>query len=225
MIKLVAFDWNGTLLADTNACVKAESKARKYFGYRPTTVKELQKTFDIPIKKYWLEMGMKKSFFNKNSDKIQHEFYKHYEPLESHCRSRAGAKKLLLWLQGEKINAVIYSNHKKAHIFKQLRRLKISHLVDGILARAKNDNSHVHFRNKEYKLKKFIDKNNIKPKEIISVGDTIEEIEIGKKLKVHTIALTGGYNSIKRLKAAKPDFIIHNLNQTIQIIKNINEQS
>ncbi|MCX6796868.1 MAG: HAD family hydrolase [Candidatus Doudnabacteria bacterium] len=221
MIKLVAFDWNGTLLADTNASVKAESKVLEHFGFKPTTVKEFQKTYDIPIKKYWIGMKMNEKLFERKADEIHGIFNKHYEPLENSCRSRAGTRVLLKWLKNKNILSIIYSNHPKEHIRKQLHRLGLSYLINEILGRSQNDNSHLHARSKEDKLKKFAAQNKIKPSEIISVGDTIEEIEIGTKLGLRTIALTGGYNSIKRLKAAKPDFLIHNLNEIPKIIQKL----
>lgn len=61
-----------------------------------------------------------------------------------------------------------------------------------------------------------------KSKEVLVVGDTEEEIEIAKQFGCRSVGLTGGNISAARLKAAKPDFLIHNLNQLKSIINNSN---
>ena len=70
----------------------------------------------------------------------------------------------------------------------------------------------------------YIKQNKFKPNEVISVGDTEEEIEIGKKYGYHTVAITGGFNSTGRLKKHKPDFLIHNMKDLIGIIKKLNKK-
>lgn len=52
-----------------------------------------------------------------------------------------------------------------------------------------------------------------------SIGDTREEVEIGKELGFKTVALTGGNNSTKILRSAKPDFLIHSLVELKEILK------
>ena len=76
-------------------------------------------------------------------------------------------------------------------------------------------------RNKQEKLKLYIHKNNLLYQETIIVGDTIEEIEIGKKLGIPTVAVTGGFCTSKRLKSAKPDYLVTSLKEIPEIIKNL----
>jgi len=59
-----------------------------------------------------------------------------------------------------------------------------------------------------------------KKDDIIIVGDSLEEIEIGKNLGIKTVAITNGYVSTARLKAAKPDFLINTLTELIDIVEN-----
>ena len=76
-------------------------------------------------------------------------------------------------------------------------------------------------RSKKDKLKAFIKAHNFLPTETLIIGDTIEEIEIGKELGIITIAITQGNTSTPRLKTAKPDYLISDLKQVIDIIKKI----
>jgi phosphoglycolate phosphatase len=223
MIKLVAFDWNGTLLADTKAAFLADNEAFKKFGRRPMSIKNYQKFFCIPIKTYWIKNGFSENHFKKHHVEINKIFCKTYEPLADICRSRTGTKVALDFLSKNKINAIIYSNHTIPDIERQLRRLHISSRFKTILARIHGDRSHMHNRGKERKLQEYVKKHKLKPFEVVSVGDTEEEIEIGKKYGFYTIAITDGYNNAARLKKHHPDFLIHNMRDLISIIKKLNK--
>jgi phosphoglycolate phosphatase-like HAD superfamily hydrolase len=87
-----------------------------------------------------------------------------------------------------------------------------------------SDDSQIFKRSKEQKLIDYVSRNKIKPKQVISIGDSEEEIEIGKKCGFYSVALTGGWNSTNRLKKHKPDFLIHNLSEVKNIIKRLNRK-
>jgi phosphoglycolate phosphatase-like HAD superfamily hydrolase len=221
MIKLIAFDWNGTILADTNAVVSAESATRLHFGLPGTNLKEFREQYDIPIKTYWINAGFDPKVFEEKSHEIHLVFLKHYEPQEALCRTRSGVRNILAWLREQKIKNVIFSNHIVLHIQKQSKRLKIAEYFDGILARNTiDDSSHMTAHGKAEKLYHYVQNLRLKPKEVLTVGDTVEEVEIGQKFGYTTVALTDGYQSTKRLKAAKPDFLIRNLIDLKKIIQN-----
>ncbi len=222
MIKLVAFDWNGTLLADVSAVIKTYDIILPAFGLKPVSLKRFQEIFEIPIINYWIKMGFKEKDFYKNGDKIQLLFQHHYEFFAKKSRTRAGTRATLIWLKKQNIECIIYSNHIVPEIKKHLPRLKIENYITHILAREPGDHSHLHSRGKAEKLRKFVQLKKIKPSEVVSVGDTGEEIEIGKEFGYHTVAISGGFNSIKRLKKHHPDFLIHNMRELIGVIKKLN---
>ncbi len=224
MIKLVAFDWNGTLLSDTFASVKADNIALKKLGIKRTiTLNEFQKCFHIPISQYWTALGMKRSFFEKHANQIEIIFHDFYEPIADKCRTRTGSKVTLSWLSKNSVQSIIYSNHIKSKIMGQLVRLKLNSFITTILAREQRDNSLLHSRGKEQKLCDYVKKNKLKPQEVVSIGDTEEEIEIGKANGFYTVGITGGYNTAARLKKHRPDFLIHNMKELIPIIKKLNK--
>jgi phosphoglycolate phosphatase-like HAD superfamily hydrolase len=223
MIKLVAFDWNGTILADTNAVVKSESATRIHFGLPPTNLKEFQQQYTIPIRDYWLTAGFDPQIFDRKADDIHKIFIKHYEPLENLSRTRSGTSKILKWLAQKNIKSIIFSNHIIPHVEKQAKRLQIFHYLNQVLARNSiEDSSHMINKGKGKKLFSYVQSMKLKPTEVIAVGDTTEEIEIGQKFGYYTVALTGGYHSVARLKKAKPDFLINNLAELQKILYKLN---
>ncbi|OGE87608.1 MAG: hypothetical protein A3J07_02730 [Candidatus Doudnabacteria bacterium RIFCSPLOWO2_02_FULL_49_13] len=218
-IKLVAFDWNGTIFADTNLVVRAMSHTLVKFRLKPTNLKELQHKMVVPFKLYWLAMGMKLKDFERNVLTIRKTYFTYYEPREGLCRTRAGSREILDWLETQKINKVIFSNHMESHIRKQLKRLEIDSFKDILGFTTVEDTSLMHKRGKESQLEEYVIKNRLKPNEVLVVGDTTEEIEIGKKFGYVTVALSGGNSSTRRLKATKPDHLIHHLKKLKNIIQ------
>lgn len=222
MIKLIAFDWNGTLLADTKTTLNSSNKSFVRYGLKPITIHEFRKTFTIPIIKFWQKNGLEK---NINFFKQSILFHNDYNQDANFTRTRSGAKLILEWLQKNHIQSIIFSNHISPEITKQLIRLNIFQYFNNILARSIDDHSHVLQKSKDKKLNELVSKLKIRPFEIMLVGDTEEEIEIGKKFGYYTVAITGGYNTTARLKKHHPDFLIHNLKDLIPIIKKINSHS
>lgn len=222
MIKLVAFDWNGTLFADTYAVFESNNGAFKLLGLEPVSFRIFQKYFDVPVKKYYLAIGVSEHQLEKYSEEIAKTFHDDYEPRAARVRTRAGARQLLHWLSKGEINAVIFSNHITEEIHKQLVRLKIQNYISSVIANSSRQSS-FKIRNKKDKLKNYLSVNGLSAQEVVIIGDTIEEVQIGKDLGVHTIALTHGNCSIKRLKESGPDHLISNLKEVISIINKLNK--
>lgn len=220
MIKLVVFDWNGTLFADTYAIVYGVDAVFKLLGLKPPSLRQIQNHYDTPVTKTYLGLGAPKELLGKKSKEIAHAFHSTYEPRAKHIRSRAHAKALLKFLRKEKIETIIVSNHIDEPIRKQLRRLKMEKYFSTILANIELSSS-LYGRNKLEKVKKHMREKKILGNETIVVGDTLEEIEIGKELNATTVAITHGNCSTKRLKMARPDYVINSLLEVIKIVQSL----
>lgn len=221
MIKLVAFDWNGTLFADTSAILDSVNEVLKLVRLKPVSLKTFQKYFDVPVTKTYIGIRIPEEIINHKSSEITKTFHSSYEKRGSKVRTRAFVRQLLNWLSKNHISSIIFSNHIDEPIKKQLKRLKIEKYFSEVLANSKLDSS-LKGRNKQQKLKDYVNNNNFQKSEVIIIGDTVEEIEIGKELGITTIALTHGNCSITRLKAIKPDYLINSLKEVIGIIKERN---
>ena len=221
MIKLVAFDWNGTLLSDTNITWRGGNLELKACRTRPISMARFKETFTVPIVETLVKNGADREFCLKNSVMLSNVFHNFYESHADKCRTRGGVREILAWLHKNKIITSIYSNHTLTGINKQLKRLVLSHYMGVVLAHTVIDGA-MNNKNKGERLFEYLKRHKLKPNEIISIGDTDEEIEIGKKYGYHTVAITGGYNSTARLKKHHPDFLIHNMLELKKIIKKLN---
>lgn len=220
MIKLIAFDWNGTLLADTKHCYTSTNHTFNSIGIESISWQQYRETFTIPILDFYAANGADREYILANISTFTMTFHNHYENLAVKARTRKGTRAILTYLQDRKIDRVIFSNHNVAAITKQLERLGIKELIPHVLAHIDRADN-VEKRNKGQKLAQFIKEHKYLAREVVIVGDTEEEIHIGKELQATTIAITGGNHTARKLLAAKPDYLIHNLHALQHIINKL----
>ncbi len=222
MIKLIVFDWNGTLLADTLASVESANQVLKKLGRdEPLSVKQYRETITLPIVEFYASHGFDRGYLKKSSVLIQETFHGHYARRAAKTRTRKGARKTLSWLKANGIESIILSNHLVTAINLRLENFRLAHLFSEVLA-----NSDVHTvwkeKNKLRKLQNYLAVKGFAPAEVMLVGDSTEEIEIARYLGLKSVAITDGFYSLKRLKSSSPDFIIGSLSELVGVVKKSN---
>lgn len=216
MIKLVVWDWNGTILADTQLCVDAGNHVIETFGGKGQSREEYKRQFNFPVIDFYARCGAdKERMLAGNFSQIFHDYYKQKV---SSCRTRRGARVVLNWLQHQSIDLLILSNHLQPDIFDQLQRLGLQSYFKEVLAH-QDTGSTAAGNNKVGRIKEYLTHTNYSSSEIAVVGDSPEDIGIGKEIGAKTIGITDGYFSLDRLNEAKPDYLITQLNQVIGIVK------
>lgn len=216
MIKLVVFDWNGVLIADAGICAKSVSHVLESLGRKPISVGTFRKVFSLPASNIYRSQGFTEEEIAKYANIIQERFHADYEKKATKIRTRSGARKLLDFLLTRNTECIILSGHSVDGIQTQLKRLRLEKYFSHVFA---NDiYGAMRGRNKLEKLERFLSQRSFNKNEVLIIGDSTEETEAGKHLGIHTVAITGGYVSTRRLKESKPDYIIHNLEQMICII-------
>lgn len=220
MIKLVVWDWNGTILNDTKAVLDAANNSEvPALGLPSVTLKQMRDAYEVPIVKAYENMGVDPAFFRKKSAEISPIFHKIYEPLVAKARTRPGARATLRHIKKRKAENIILSNHTMEGIYFQLSRLKLEPYFDEVLA---NDNIHLaHHAGKQHRLEAYLQGKNYEPSDVIIIGDTPEEVTIGRALGLHTISISGGMCSRSRLVAAKPDYLLSSVKQLVNILEEL----
>jgi len=64
-----------------------------------------------------------------------------------------------------------------------------------------------------------------KGKDVVIIGDSIRDVECGKRLNALTIAVATGFHSEKELLSKKPDYLFENLENYWKVLKIIEELS
>lgn len=217
MIKLVVFDWNGTLIADTKAITDGVNEVLFNFTKKKITIKKYQENYCLPFSNFYVKFGIK---MNKLIEgKITKMFHTYYENRACKLRTRSYVREVLDYLNKKSINCVLLSNHTQSGIKKQLKRLNLEHYFFEILAQGCDVNQFKQ-KPKGERLNQFIKSNKYSKNQVIIIGDTEEESYIAKDLGIKSVLITGGVSTVKRLKKSNPDYLIKNMKEIIKIFEN-----
>ena len=162
MIKLVAFDWNGTLITDTIAIYEADNQVVKFLGLKPVSFKTFLTNFDVPVKRYYMALGADEKNLLKKSPQIARIFHSYYMSRETKIRTRAHTRNLLEFLSKQEVDSIIISNHVVDRIDFQLERLSLKKYFKSVLARADKEEAFKQ-RTKGSMLKAYMEKSGLKP--------------------------------------------------------------
>ena len=99
MIRLVAFDFNGTLIADTWPILEGVNKVLKAFGKKPTSHKQFLEDFDVPVSIAYKRHGLDPDLIEDGPNKISQIFHPFYEKRVNRIRTRTNTKKVLKYLK------------------------------------------------------------------------------------------------------------------------------
>ena len=199
MIKYIVFDFDGTI-ADTFDAIK--TIAKKEFGeydfdfdlIKDEDIKGLLKKLNIPLWKL-PEMALKVTSKLRNNKDI---------------KLFPGIIDLLGKLKDNYKLGIISSNSED-NIIDTLKKHNIEDLFEFVYSDSSIFGKHL-------VLKRMCSKHNIKPLEVIYVGDEDRDIIAAKKIKIKNIAVTWGFNSKEKLTKEKPDYIVDSPMQIIEII-------
>ena len=216
--KLIVFDWNGTLLSDTVPSWKAANICLKYYGAAPITLARYRQTFHFPVIHFYRLNNVDVDTVLARKDAAYSVFQGAYERFAQHARTRRGTRALLQWLGDQTIDAMILSNYVTPKIEQQLARLGIRSFFKHVSGH--EDGMHIlQNTSKQQRLADYLKAHSYEPKNVVIIGDSMEEPEIARHLGVTSIGITDGYINTARLREAKPDYIIDALPAMIDILK------
>ncbi len=204
MIKLIVFDFDGTVVDTWKVVENAVKESVSKYGYR-INKKFLKMLGDKPMREM-LEYIVRD---NRHLEKIVLDFVERKEKNIHHV----GAIKNVMKLKLIKQKKIILSNNLSPFIKDILRNLKIE-FFDEIYGADS-------FRNKEEKLREIIKKEKLKRLEVIYVGDRPIDVILARKIGCVSVAISqkASWSSREELINAEPDFLISDLSELKKVVE------
>lgn len=212
----VVFDWNGTLIADAASALRGVNAVMRHLGHATTNMAGFRRHFDVPVKRLYEGLGCTEEQLEDHAPVIQRVFFDTYNPLSRATRLRQGARTILRQLREMESETLILSNHSRPDIEAHARRLGILEHVDAVLAHEVFGPAY-HTRGKGERLTTYWGA--WRPALGLIIGDSPEEVHIGRTLGLVTVAITDGFSSTTRLRAARPDHLIRSLTALPAILR------
>ncbi len=221
MVKLVIFDWNGTLIDDLDECLVSSNKVFEYENMPVLSKERYIQTSEFPIRKLYENNGVPKEKMDKNGALYSKLFFDTYQALEPNIPLRFGVLETLSWLKENDIQTIIVSNHLQVRIEKYLNEKDLNHYFERVIARGEADGSVLHEQFKEKVIAEYIKENDFSKKDVLMIGDSFEEIDVARSLGLFVASIAGGFVAKERLEVKEPDFLINEISEIKSIINRI----
>lgn len=209
-IKVVFFDFDGTIADTLNTFVNITNRLAVEFGHKPIEREELAEIKNLSTRQIIKKSGISILKFPLLIWKLKSEL-----TYEIHTvKSFTGTKETLLELRKQVDRLGIISSNSQENILTFLELNGLKDFFDFIYTEAS-------IFSKSKIINKILKQENIKPEESVYVGDETRDIEASKRSHVKVIAVSWGFNSKEILAQQNPDFLIHQPRELIDIIKSL----
>ena len=210
MIKCVIYDFDGTLADTERFSLNIYNELAEKYGYRTYTLEDLEELKQMPLTKL---ISMVDIPYHKIFSLIregQGILKKHINDVKGFQEDLAATLEQIKEMTGQA--GVISSNSKKN--IKRFLKNKEIHTMDFVISSP--------LFSKEAKISKIMRKEDLRPGEVLYVGDEVRDIQSSQKAGIRVAAATWGYQHRSLLEDARPTYLIDNLRELITIVKNLN---
>lgn len=201
MIKMVAFDFDGTIADTIPMCIEAYRKAiSPYAGYK-LTEHEILQTFGLN------EMGMVKAVVKDNWKSALEDFYFYYEEMHNDCAEPfSEICDLIKYLKEKNVIVPLITGKGQKSCYISLKKLGMENYFSDIMV---GDETRP---NKGDSILNLLEKYSINSDEFYYVGDTLSDIIACREANVTCLSAAWANSvELKELKKINPNYIFNNI--------------
>ncbi|MDE6030798.1 MAG: HAD family hydrolase [Oscillospiraceae bacterium] len=210
MIKLAAFDLDGTIGETIPMCIEAFRKAVSPYVGHCLTYKEIIETFGMN------EVGMVKAIISDNWQGALSDFYQIYEEMHRECRAPYnGIKELLQELRnkGTKIALITGKGDRSCQI--TLEQFGLTNYFDDVLTGSETGN--VKADSITFLMKKY----NLTGDECVYIGDALSDVEEAQQAGIICLSALWGITADKKnISKNNPDFLFYTVDEVAKYLLN-----
>ena len=204
-IDTLLFDWDGTLIESAENSFAAFQKALQEFGI-PLEY-EVYKTIYSPN---WYSMYAALQL-PREKWKAADDFWMHYYG-QGVVHLVRGGKHALAELSSRGYCLGIVTSGSRSRVLREMGSLGVADVIGAVVCNEDVRNKKPHPEGLERGMQLL----NRQPGACCYVGDSPDDIEMGRRAHVRTIAIPGGYPGSKKLADANPDFWFGSIDQLLK---------
>ncbi len=197
----VVWDWNGTLLDDTAACVHALNRLLHRHGVRPVTETAYRNDFGFPVRDYYRRLGLLVT--PESWEILTREYHVHYAETSLRAPLRRGAREALETLRRARIRMSILSACETGILERMLMARGIRPFFQHVYGLPNLD--------ADSKLdigKTLMAQLGVPSSRVLLVGDTCHDWEVAEILQCQCVLLAGGHQATWRLQECPCEVIV-----------------
>lgn len=200
----LVWDWNGTLLNDTEAALNAFNAQLEKRSLKPITIKFYRDNFAFPVKPFYAKCGIKLE--REDWDKLAAEYHEAYareeKALNSAARAALEAARALGFRQS------VLSALRQDLLEEALAQYKIREYFDHVVG-VDNLNGASKLNEARALMKKL-------KGEVVFIGDSLHDAEVAREVGARALLVSTGGHSKARLQALAPTY--SSLEEAVQAV-------
>ncbi|MBO3462643.1 HAD-IA family hydrolase [Aetokthonos hydrillicola Thurmond2011] len=209
--KAIIFDFDGTIADTVDALVSIANRLAEEFGYIPIAPNELVTLKNLSSREIIKSSGISLFKIPFLVKKVKAELKNKIPEL----KPIPGIQEALRELKNQGNTIGIITSNSRENVTEFLKVNDLEDIFNFVY-------SGVTIFGKTTIINNVLKQHQIKPEQVIYVGDETRDIEASKKANIKVIAVTWGFNSPEVLAKQQPDFLIQ---QPSDLIAIVNSQS
>lgn len=189
----IAWDWNGTLLDDTGACVETINRMLRRRDLPVLDETKYREIFGFPVRNCYLVLGF--DLEREDWDAVAREFHDHYAEVSIDVGLRPGAEPVLRGLRENGTPMSILSACETRLLESMLGRCGVHRLFDRVYGLSDR-----YAHSKLDLARRLLADLRLPPEAILMIGDTTHDYEVAAELGFQCVLVAGGHQSEERLR-------------------------
>ncbi|MDF7826349.1 HAD family hydrolase [Pontiellaceae bacterium B12227] len=192
--KHIIWDWNGTLWDDTWLCTEINNHMLQRRNLPAITIDTYRAKLCFPVDQYYCQLGFD---YAKDSYKtLAEEFIAEYTERRYECPLHAGARELIAEFQTLEISQAVLSAYQQDTLMQSVEYFQLLEYFDDVIGL--ND---IYAAGKVENGKKYIQRLETDPAEVLFIGDTLHDYEVAEAMGVNCALVACGHNNRPRLES------------------------
>ncbi|MCR5414672.1 MAG: HAD family hydrolase [Kiritimatiellae bacterium] len=194
----ILWDWNGTLLDDTSACVDALNEMLRRRGAKPISMDFYRREFAFPVRSFYEKIGVRLD--DEDWDALAREYHDTYNSRP--FALNAGAITALETAKAAGARQAVLSALRQDMLDEATRRFGVDRYMDFVYGTDNLDGG-----SKLARARSLLESlGSPDPATVTMIGDSLHDAEVARDLGVKSVLFSGGGHSAERLSRAAPTF-------------------
>ena len=209
MLKVIIFDFDGTLADTIDILLNITNRLSAEFGFKSATKEELAQLSGLTPWQILRYSGISIFKFPLLIRKLKAELRCEIPNIQLF----SGIKEVLLELKKLGFQLGIITSNSRENVLASLEKNGLQGTFTFIYSGSTFGKHKV--------INRWLKREHINAEEVVYVGDEIRDIDAAKKTGIKVIAVSWGFNSHSALAAQNPDFLIEHPQELIDIVSNL----